>query len=97
VVLVEAGKQADVLASLAPAPVADIPSNLRLGGALSDADMAQIRQLLTRYESAVNARDPKQLRAVWPEIPPKKVEQYKALPKGARITLTLTMASPRPV
>ena len=63
------------------------------GKAISDADLAQIHQLLTQYESAVNNRDLKQLKTIWPEIPPKKVEQYKTIPKGARITLTITMAT----
>lgn len=64
-----------------------------IAGAIAEADLVQIRQLLTRYETAVNSRDMKQLKAIWPEIPPKKVEQYKTIPKGARITLTLTMAT----
>jgi hypothetical protein len=92
-VTVEAGKEADIVANLVPVPVAAVPSNTKPAGQMSDADLSQIHQLLTEYESAVNNRDVKQLRTVWPEIPPKKVEQYKGLPKGARITLTLTMAS----
>ena len=63
------------------------------GKAISDADLAQIHQLLTQYEIAVNNRDLKQLKTIWPEIPPKKVEQYKTIPKGARISITITMAT----
>jgi len=59
---------------------------------LSDADMTQIRDLLSRYAKAVNGRDVKQLKSTWPEIPAKKVEQVRTLPKGARISLTLTTA-----
>ncbi len=90
-VMVESGKQADVVANLAP--VVDVPSSARSGSAVSDADLVQIRQLLTLYETAVNNKDARQLKAVWPEIPPKKLEQYKGVPKGARITLTVTMAT----
>jgi len=90
-VMVESGKQADVVANLAPA--VNVPSNTRSGGAVSDADMVQIRQLLTLYETAVNNKDIRQLKAVWPEIPPKKLDQYKGVPKGARITLTVTVAT----
>jgi hypothetical protein len=92
-VTVEAGKEAHIVANLVPVPVAAVPSNTKPPGQMSDADLSQIHQLLTEYESAVNNRDVKQLRTIWPEIPPKKVEQYKGIPKGARITLTLTMAS----
>ena len=66
------------------------------GGAnreISASDMTLIRQLLTRYENAVNGKDAKQLKAIWPEIPPKEMEQYKLLPKGGRIALTLSTAS----
>jgi hypothetical protein len=92
-VTVESGKQADVVASLAPAKVVDANSNTGPASALSDADLAEIRQLLTQYETAVNSKDVRQLKAVWPEIPPKKLDQYKGLPKGARIRLTLTLAT----
>jgi hypothetical protein len=61
--------------------------------AISEADLAQIRQLLIQYEAAVNNKDVRQLKTVWPEIPPKKLDQYKGLPKGVRIKLTLTMAT----
>lgn len=57
------------------------------------SDMTQIRQLLTRYETAVNGKDVRQLKAIWPEIPPKEMEQYKVLPKGARIKLTVSTAN----
>jgi Caspase domain/PEGA domain len=93
VVLVELGKQADVIANLAPIPAVDSPSNARPTGAISDSDLIQIHQLLTQYESAVNSRDVKQLKAIWPEIPPKKVEQYRTIPKGARVSITITMAT----
>ena len=59
---------------------------------LSDADKTQIRDLLDRYARAVNVRDVKQLRAAWPEIPAKKIEEVKTLPKGARISLSPTTA-----
>ena len=88
-VSVEPGKRADVIVNLAPGPI----GNLDAASGVSDADMAQIRQLLTRYQSAVNGRDLKQIKAVWPEIPPKKLEQFKTLPKGAKISLTLTRAN----
>jgi hypothetical protein len=55
--------------------------------------MTQIRQLLLRYQNAINGRDIKQLKAVWPEIPPRNVEQFKMLPKGARVTLTVGTAT----
>jgi hypothetical protein len=92
-VLIESGKQADVVASLAPAKVVDANSNTRPAAAISDADLDQIRQLFTQYETAVNNKDVRQLKAVWPEIPPKKLDQYRSLPKGVRIKLTLTMAT----
>jgi hypothetical protein len=92
-VLIESGKQADVVASLAPAKVIDANSNTRPAAAISDADLDQIRQLFTQYETAVNNKDVRQLKAVWPEIPPKKLDQYRSLPKGVRIKLTLTMAT----
>ena len=92
-VTVEPGKQADVVASLAPVKVVDANSNTRPANAVSEEDMAQIRQLLTQYETAVNNKDVRQLKAVWPEIPPKKLDQYKSLPRGVRIKLTLTMAT----
>jgi len=88
----EPGKDTDVTANLSPAPIADNSSAAR-SPALSDADLSLIHDLLTHYQSAVNGRDLKQLKVIWPEIPPKKVDQYKAIPKGGRITLTLTAAT----
>ena len=93
IVSVGSGEQTNVIANLAPVPATDIPSNSRPGGAISDADMALIHQMLVRYENAVNDKDLKSLKAIWPEIPSKKAEQYKMLPKGARITLTVTLAT----
>jgi len=89
----QAGKQIELVANLAPAPAPDIPARMVGTATLSDADMTEIRDLLTRYASAVNSRDVKQLKTIWPEIPSKKVEQFKTLPKGARISLTLSTAS----
>jgi hypothetical protein len=100
-VVVESGKRSDVVASLAPVravdtpPIASTDSNLNTkpAAAISDADLAQIRQLLTQYESAVNNKDVRQLKSIWPEIPPKKLDQYKGLPRDFRIRLTLTLAT----
>jgi hypothetical protein len=92
-VTVESGQQEDIVASLTPVKVADITSNTVPAHAISDEDLAQIRQLLTQYEAGVNNKDVRQLRAIWPEIPPKKLDQYRGLPKGVRIRLTLTLAT----
>ncbi len=97
VVMVEPGRQANVTANLIPIRAVAVPATAGLasagsGSALSDADLALIHQLLTLYETAVNNKDLKQLKAAWPEIPPRKVEEYKSLPRGSRITLTLTKA-----
>jgi hypothetical protein len=92
-VIVESGKRADVVASLAPIKVAEANAKTGPAGTIPDADLAQIRQLLTQYETAVNNRDVRQLKAVWPEIPPKKLDQYRGIPKGVRIRLTLTLAT----
>jgi uncharacterized caspase-like protein len=90
-VTAEPGKDTEVAVNLSPAPVADNPS--ARSPSLSDADLSLIHDLLNHYQSAVNGRDLKELKTIWPEIPPKKVDQYKAIPKGSRITLTLTAAT----
>jgi uncharacterized caspase-like protein len=59
----------------------------------ADADMSQIRDLLARYANAVNSRDTKRLKSVWPEVPGSRLVQIKRLPKGARITLAVAAAS----
>jgi hypothetical protein len=59
----------------------------------ADADMSQIRDLLARYANAVNSRDIKQLKIIWPEVPGRRVEQIRTLPRGTRITLTDPVAS----
>lgn len=82
VLSVERGKQVEL--------TADLKAEL---GTISAEDMTQIRQLLLRYQSAINGRDLKLLKAVWPEIPPRNVDQFKMLPKGARVTLTVGTAT----
>jgi hypothetical protein len=82
----ERGKQVELTADLKAEPRVDRTS-------ISAEDMSQIRQLLLRYQSAINSRDIRQLKAVWPEIPPRNVEQFKMLPKGARVTLTVGTAT----
>jgi hypothetical protein len=93
VVNAQAGKQMELTADLKPSPGDDVPRATGNASALSDADMTQIRDLLSRYAKAVNGRDIKQLKSTWPEIPGKKVDEVKTLPKGLRISLTLTAAS----
>jgi Caspase domain/PEGA domain len=86
VLSVERGKEVELTADLKAELRADHTS-------ISAEDMSQIRQLLLRYQSAINSRDIKQVKAVWPEIPPRNVEQLKMLPKGARVTLTVGTAT----
>jgi hypothetical protein len=86
VLSVERGKEMELKADLEATPRFDRTS-------ISAEDMTQIRQLLLRYQNAINGRDIKQLKAVWPEIPPRNVEQFKMLPKGARVTLTVGTAT----
>jgi Caspase domain/PEGA domain len=93
VVNAQAGKQIELTADLKRAAGDDNPARTGDAPALSDADMTQIRDLLGRYAMAVNGRDIKQLKSTWPEIPGKQVDQVKTLPRGARISLTLTAAS----
>jgi hypothetical protein len=83
---VKRGAQVEVTVDLKAEVRADHPS-------LSVEDMTQIRQLLVHYQAAINGRDLKQLKAVWPEVPPRNVEQFKMLPKGARVTLTVGTAT----
>jgi len=93
VVNAQAGNQIELTADLKLAEGDDNTARRGYAPALSDADMTQIRDLLGRYAKAVNGRDIKQLKSTWPEIPGKKVDEVKTLPKGARISLTLTAAS----
>jgi hypothetical protein len=92
VVPVDAGRQSDVVANLLPMPKT-IDDGSKHGTPMSEKDMGKIRELITRYEGAVNSRDVRQIKAIWPEIPSKRADQYRGLPKGTRITLTLTTAN----
>lgn len=93
VINAEQGKQIELTAVLKPATATNTPAPTSDARSLSDADMTQIRDLLSRYAAAVNGRNVKQLKSTWPEIPTKKMDQVKTLPKGARISLTLSAAS----
>ena len=93
VVSAQAGKQVELTATLVAAVASDAGGHSAKAGMLSEADMNQIRNLLAHYAGAVNSRDIKQMKAVWPEIPGNKAEQVRTLPKGARISLSVVSAS----
>jgi len=92
-VAVGSGKEANLIAALSAIPSVKHLPNSGSGSEVSKEDRDQIQQLFTRYANAVNGKDVKQLKLVWPEIPSSKLAEYRALPRGLKITLELNLAT----